>query len=131
MLRSTNCMLSLVIAMIVAGCGEPAGDPREKEVVKGVARVKSLINSTATNPMAALSLASMAGQGGNIVSHIAASLPDNETFTCYIEGPRPQPYCVVIRSGAAPGEYLIEGYGASIDKPVASEKALAASPKRH
>jgi len=122
-------MVSLIVAMSVAGCSEPAGDPKEKEVVKAVARVKSLINSTATNPMAALSLASMAEQGGTIISYIAASLPDNETFTCYIEGPRPQPYCVVIRGGAVPGEYIIEGYGAGVDKPVVSEKALASMPR--
>jgi len=131
MLRSLIRLLSLSMVVVLAGCGEPAGDPREKEVIRGVARVKSLINSTATNPMAALSLASLAEQGGTIISYISASLPDNETFTCYVEGPRPQPYCVTIRNGAAPGEYVIEGYGAGIDKPLASEKVLASPPKRH
>jgi len=117
--------------LVLVGCGEPVADPKEKEVVKGVARAKSLINSTASNPMAALSLASMADQGGTIISYIAASLPDNETFTCYIEGARPRPYCVTVRNGPGAGEYVIEGYGAGIDKPLATATAVATMPKRH
>ena len=130
MLRASIRIFLPCIAMVLAGCSEPAGDPKEKEVIQGVARVKSLINSTATNQMAALSLASLAEQGGTIISYIAASLPDNETFTCYIEDSRPRPYCVTIRSGATPGEFVIDGYGANIDKPVASEKAVATMPGR-
>jgi len=123
--------VALIIACILAGCGDSVVDPREGAVSRGVARAKSLIDRTATNPMAALSLASSAEQGGTIISYIAASLPDDETFTCYIEGPRPQPYCVTIRSGAAPGEYIIEGYGQNIDKPVVTEKALSTLPRRY
>jgi len=130
MLRLSIRLIPILIGFAIAGCGETMVDPKEKAVVQGVARVRALINSTATNPMAALSLASMAEQGGTIINYIAASLPDNEDFNCYIEGPPPKPYCVIIRSGAKSGEYLIEGYGAGIDKPVASEKALAATPKR-
>ena len=123
-------ILAFTIAVLLSGCGETVVDPKEREVIQGVARVKSLIDSTATNMLAALSLASLAEQGGTIMSYIAASLPDNETFTCYIEGPRPQPYCVMIRSGTTPGEYVIEGYGAGVDKPLASAKALVSMPKR-
>jgi len=130
MLRFSIRVPLLIMAFAIAGCGETVIDPREKAVIQGVARVKSLIASTATNPMAALSLASAAEQGGTIVTYIAASLPDNADFTCYSEGPRPRPYCVTIRGGAVAGEYVIEGYGQSVDKPVASATAFASTPKR-
>lgn len=123
-------ILPFGFALIVAGCGDSIVDMKEKEVIQGVARVKSLVNSTARNPMAALSLASMAESGGSIITYVVASLPDNETFTCYIDSPRPQPYCVTIRGGAAPGEYIIEGYGASTNKPLASGKAQVSLPKQ-
>lgn len=130
MLRSAIHIPALTIVVLLSGCSETVVDPKEREVIQGVARVKSLIDSTATNMMAALSLASSAEQGGTIITYIAASLPENENFTCYVEGPHPRPYCVTIRSGAAPGEYVIEGYGQSVDEPVASATALASMPKR-
>ena len=120
----------LLTALWLAGCGGPAGDPKEKEVLRTASFVKSLINSTATNQMAALSLASMAELGGTITTFIAASLPDNEKFSCFTADPRPQPYCVTIQPGDSPGEYLINGYGQSVDQPLISERAVASAPKR-
>lgn len=123
-------LLQAAILATLLGCSGATADPKEREVVLGVGRVKALINSTAISPMAALSLASLAEQGGTIISFIAASLPDNESFTCYIEGPLPQPYCVTVQPGPMPGEYLITGYGQDIGKPIASDRAIATTPRR-
>lgn len=125
-------ILSFGVALIVAERGDSHRVPKEAEVVKSVARAKSLIDSTATNQMASHSLASLTEQDGTItVTLTAASHLDNETFSCYIEGPRPQPYCVRIRGGAAAGEYFIGGYGQSIEKPLANAMAFASKSKRH
>jgi hypothetical protein len=120
-----------VVASLAACDSGPAADPREDEVRRAVSQVKTLIDSTATNAMAAMSLSSMAEQGGTITTFIAASLPERATFTCFHEGTKPKAWCVLLRRGAAPNEYLIEGYGAALDKPMVQEKATATAARRH
>lgn len=120
-----------VLAVQVAGCGiGPAADPREAEVRRAVSQVKSLIDGTATNPMAAISYFSMKEQGGTITTFIAASLPEQPGFSCFHEGPSPKAWCVRLSSGAAPNEFLIEGYGEAVDKPLVQERATVSMGRR-
>ncbi len=127
-----NVAAVAIVAASLGACDSgPAADPREDEVRRAVNQVKALIDSTATNAMAAMSLSSMTEQGGTITTFIAASLPERATFTCFHEGPKPKDWCVWLRRGAAPNEYLIEGYGAALDKPLVQEKATATAARRH
>ncbi len=127
-----NIAAVAIVAALLGACDSgPVADPREDEVRRAVNQVKTLIDSTATNAMAAMSLSSMAEQGGTITTFIAASLPERATFTCFHEGPQPKAWCVWLRRGAAPNEYLIEGYGSALDKPLVQEKATATAARRH
>jgi hypothetical protein len=127
-----NVAAVAIVAASLGACDTgPVADPREDEVRRAVGQVKSLIDSTATNPMVAMSLASMAEQGGTITTFIAASLPERATFTCFHEGPQPKAWCVLLRRGASPNDYLIEGYGAALDKPLVQEKTVATAARRH
>lgn len=123
-------MMTCMAVMLGACDGGPSADPREDEVRRAVGQVKSLIDSTATNPMASISFFAMAEQGGTITNFIAASLPDQPSFTCFHEGPKPKAWCVWLRRGSAPNEYLIEGYGAALDKPLIQERATASFARR-
>lgn len=127
-----NVAAVAIVAASLGACDSgPPADPREDEVRRAVGQVKTLIESTATNAMAAMSLSSMAEQGGTITTFIAASLPERATFTCFHEGPKPKAWCVWLRRGATPSEYLIEDYGEALDKPLVQDKAIATAARRH
>lgn len=122
---------ALLAVLSLLGCGaNMENKAKEQEVLRGVNFVKSLIDRTATDPVAAMSLGSLAETGGSMIHYVAASMPENAKFTCYIENVAPKPYCVLIKPGAKPGEYIIEGYGETVDRLLATEKAVSFAPKQ-
>lgn len=130
MTRKIYFRTAAALFALAAGCSAIGGDPKENEVRAGVALVRRTLDDTKRSPAAGMAFASTAEQGGSVLSYIAASLPDGAKFTCYLEGGEKKPYCVSIRPGAAPGEYVIEGYGAAVDKPIVVETAVVGMPKR-
>lgn len=121
---------ALSCLVLAAGCSRLGGDPKEAEVREGVALVQRLLNGTRRNMMAGLAFASQSEQGGGALSYVAANLSENAKFTCYVENAPNRPYCVSIRRGAAPNEFIIEGYGQSLEKPIVVEKAVVGMPPR-
>jgi hypothetical protein len=118
--RAVTWMGWLVIAaMAAAGCG---GGGEEERLQRGVRFAKITLERAGTDPMASLALASAEETGGDAVSYIVASLPDQDpVFTSY-ERERPtRPWTVVVRAGAAPRQYVIEGYGTDLAKPLVTE----------
>lgn len=99
-------------------CGSGEGD----RLQRGVRYAKITLEKAGTNPMAALALQSAEETGGDAVSYIVASLPgQNPVFTSYERGRPSRPWTVVIRPGEGPRQYVIEGYGQDLGKPLYAE----------
>lgn len=114
--------------VLTSACARLGGDPKEAEVRKAVALAARRLNDTKHNMVAGMSFASLSEQGGGALSYIAATLPDNAKFTCYVEAPARQSYCVTLRPGNAANVIIIEGYGQSADKPILVETATVGMP---
>lgn len=111
-------LLLLLALALAAGCGGPSAP---SEVDRGVTFAKKVLDEANRNLPATLSLNSILDMGGNPVTYVTANIGDPSGFPTFIwEGPAAT-NSVVIRPGAQPQEFVIEGYGADTAKPVRTE----------
>lgn len=115
-------LLALIMASaMILSCSDSKLDGLKSDVDT----VKAILDSTGANPMAAESYAAAMETGGNIITYIAVNLPPESFKHSKLESGRPtRPWSVVIISGAAENEYVIEGYGEDISRPVYVQKAM-------
>jgi hypothetical protein len=60
---------------------------------------------------------------------ILSNLPDQDpVFTSYEMGRPGHPWTVVIREGSAPRQYVIEGYGEDLTRPLLTETVIMEVP---
>jgi hypothetical protein len=111
--RRAHVLLVLFGLAFLLGCS----DSRARNVENSVDNAKRLLEKAKTNPIAKASFASAVGQGGDVTAYLAANMAGPEGYAPYVWNGPAAPYSVVIRLGSAPGEYVIEGYGANADKP--------------
>ncbi len=125
-------LLALAALLLVAceGKNTSSEDPKEREVKAGVSWAARTLNRTQHDTASLLSYAATVEQGGDPVTYLAANMPDDAAFTCYAYRAATKPYCVVIQDGPAEGGYTVLGYGAALDKPIASETAQIGRPRR-
>lgn len=127
------------LVVLLGACGEeppppapapaaPAVDGREVALRARVTWTQQLINRTAGNAMLAESLAATASSGGDITTFIVANAP-GEGIVCYRSGEVDRPWCIGVYPGSGDGEYIIEGYGENLSKPLFREKARAVWPR--
>ena len=111
-------ILMIALSLFIAGCGNP---DREK-LDYGVGYAKRTIESVNRNPMAAMSLYSIADQGGSLVDYLAANAPESAASRLpHLENNTPtQPWTVVL-SWSSPTNVLIQGYGTDLAKPLVTE----------
>ena len=109
----------VLVVMAVSSLGFlfGCGDAHVRPVENSVNYAKQMLEKTKTDPMANLAFSSSAEQGGSVITYLAANISDPDGFASYVWMGPPAPYTVVIRPGAAPGEYVIEGYTAETNKP--------------
>jgi|GEM_PF-1100335 len=113
--------LALTVALVLLAWA--CGSGEEDRLQRGVRFAKITLERAGTDPMAALALQSAEDTGGDAVSYIVASLPDQDpVFTSYERGRPSRPWTVVIRPGEQPRQYVIEGYGQDLEKPLYVEK---------
>ncbi|MDQ5984924.1 MAG: hypothetical protein CSYNP_00622 [Syntrophus sp. SKADARSKE-3] len=112
---------AFVMFFLVCGCGSSPN----KEVQAAVSYVKSLLERAGKDIPAAMSFASIMESGGTPVSYIAANAPSGDSplkkFTLTMDRPS-GPWSIVIKSGAGPRDFVIEGYGEKTDAPLCMEK---------
>lgn len=113
--------MSVLFAVIGLGFLLGCGDARVRDVEKSVDFAKRMLEKTKADPMAILSFASSAEQGGNVITYLTANMADPAGFAPYVWIGPPAPYSVVIRPGSAPDEYVVEGYTAETNKPSMTE----------
>ena len=113
--------ISVVLVVFGLGFLLGCGDARVRDVDNSVNFAKRMLERTKTDPIALLSFASSAEQGGNVITYLTANLADPAGFVPYVWRGPPDPYSVVIRPGSAPGEYVVEGYTAETNKPSRTE----------
>ena len=129
-----NPLLLAALAAALAACGKGSPlapeNPKDRAVKDAVSWAAKTINRTKHDTASLLSYAATVEQGGDPVTYLAANMPDGAAFTCYAYRVPPKPDCVVIKDGPGEGQYTIEGWGAALDKPVASEIAEVGKPRR-
>lgn len=111
-------LLLLLAVALAAGCG---GSSVPSEVDRGVTYAKKVLDEANRNLPSTLSLNAILDMGGDPVTYVTATIGDPAGFPPFIwQGPA-APNSVVIRPGAQPLEFVIEGYGADTAKPVRTE----------
>ncbi len=124
--RVVTFVLAAVI-VLTAACGVS----QAQSLKRGVELAKHRLMEAGRNPMAAMSLSSVEEQGGNVTHYIYASLPPKDPVFSSFDYRRPsRPWTVVIREGSAPREYIVEGYGEDLTKPLLVEQFTIGTPPR-
>ena len=115
-------MRRVLVVMAISSLGFlfGCGDARVRDVTHSVDFAERMLEKTKTDSMANLAFASAAEQGGSVIIYLTANMAGPDGFAPYVWMGPPAPYSVVIRPGAAPGEYVIEGYTAETNKPSAT-----------
>ncbi len=135
-LARRNCRIAVPLIVLsvlftlsfFAGCG----DSQEKEVKAAVSYVKSLLDRAGKDTTASLSFNSVIEGGGTPVTYIANNAPSGDSvlkkFTVVMDKPS-GPWSIVIKAGAGPREYIIEGYGEKTNAPLVTEKVTVGTVK--
>jgi hypothetical protein len=124
--------LRTIGAVLLAGLLLPAGCSRKKsELEDGFQFARIMLLNTGKDPMAAGSLASIQEMGGHPVDYITACLPEEPRFSNYEKEAPTQPWCVVVKQGRRPREYVIEGYGEDLTKPLMEESIVIGEMQKH
>ena len=115
--RRISVAIAVVSLSFLLGCG----DARVRDVDNSVNFARRMLEKTKTDPIALVAFSSSAEQGGNVITYLTANMAGPDGFAPYVWIGPPDPYSVVIRPGSAPGEYILEGYGADTNKPSRTE----------
>ena len=120
--------LALLVAILVAGCGSS-----DRGLAQGVAQVKATLAEAGTNPRQAFALQTTLETGGSIINFIALNLPAGGLpKDLKLEPGRPtRPWSIVVKQGAGPRDYVVEGYGENLGAPLHVEQVhIAPIPQR-
>lgn len=118
--RDSRALL-LWAALIVSQLPWACSSSREAELERAVESVAAILERAGRDYGAFVAYQSSLETGGTVITYVMSGLPpgDNVLNNLKLEAGRPsQAWSVVIRSGAAAGDYLIEGYGTASDKPL-------------
>lgn len=112
-------LASTLIALLACG------NSRERELAYGVTVVKEIIEGAGRSPVVAKSLG--APEEGNLILwYVLQTLPpDGGALRNFkLDRIKPsRPWAVVIRQGGGPRDFVVEGYGESLAKPLYTETA--------
>ena len=117
--RWTICVAASLALLAAAGCSR-----KKSELEDGFQFARLMLLNTGKDPLAAGSLASIQDMGGHPVDYITACLPEKPRFSNYEKEKPTQPWSVVVKLGRRPREYVIEGYGDDLSKPLMEETIL-------
>jgi hypothetical protein len=117
--------MTLAVALLAGvGCSRKKAD-----LESGFQFARVMLLNTGKDPLAAGSLASILEMGGHPVDYIAASLPEEPRFANFEKEQPTKPWCVVVKLGKRPREYIVEGYGEDLESPLMVETIVIGEPK--
>ena len=111
--RSYGTFVAVLLVAAVCGCGKP--DKEKMEL--GVNFVCSTLDAANKNPLASASSGSMVEMGGTVFTYLAATAPESHDLPPFTAAPE-KPWSVVVKPGPGPNEYVVEGYGVDLAKPL-------------
>ena len=115
----------ILLFTLAAALPAATGCSRKKADLKdGFQFARVMLLNTGKDPLAAGSLASIQEVGGHPVDYIIACLPDEPHFSNYEKEEPRKAWSVVVKLGKRPREYVIEGYGHDLGKPLMEETIL-------
>jgi len=110
--------ITMVVVLPLAGCYTA----EEEALDRGVAWTKAQLEQVGRDPLAAVSFQNSMEMGGGVLSYLYAAMPDDPSFPRITANTPSEPWSVVIRTGEAEGELVIEGYGEDLSAPVKVER---------
>ncbi|MCI0416451.1 hypothetical protein L0222_27065 [bacterium] len=123
--RPSLFVLVPILPILMFACGN-----RSEEVGNGVIYAKNALASVGANPFSRAGYEAIIGRGGTPVDYIKSTLPkEDPVFDSWEFGKPTHPWTIVIRPGASPNEYTIEGYGADLRKPLKIETVTVNVPE--
>lgn len=107
--------LLLSALVLLTACAE-GPDPRQAKVDAGVVFAHRTFARVGTDAMTALSLGSIAEQGGTLVDFLAANAPEGLDLPSITMERPSAPWSIALREIDGPA-VIIEGYGDSLSRP--------------
>ena len=112
-------MKIVIGAMVAAACLSGCGNANKTKLQRGFDQANYLLKRVSRDPIAAAAWGSLAEGGGSVITYITASLSDEPDAWPHFTTEKPtQAWSVVIRDGEKAGDYVIEGYGEDLNKPL-------------
>ncbi len=123
--------VAAIVCMVVFAClpAAWAGNGANLATLeRGVTYAKAQLAKIGRDKLSTLAFAATMEQGGDILTYIVAGLHEPESLPRF-ERERPtEPWTVVIKSGKATAEFVIEGYGTDLTKPQLSATVQITMP---
>jgi hypothetical protein len=119
-------MMILIPFALLSGCS----GSREAQLEQGFATVTAIMERAGNDYASFIAYQSAIETGGTVITYITANLPPGDSVLngLKLETGRPsRPWTIVIRAGKGPGDYVIDGYGKALDKPLHT-KSVTISP---
>ena len=117
----------LFTIVLAHGCAES----NRSRLQRGVDLATSSLEDVGRNPLAAASFASLMDQGGTVMSYIAANMPDDTNLPNFTSEMPTQTWTVLVKPGPGQNDYIIEGYGTDLTKPVITDHGTVVLYHRH
>lgn len=117
--------VGLLLALALAACGSS----RDRDLADGVAAVKAILERAGKNYADSVALQSALETGGTVVSYVSVNLApgDSPLRRLKLAMNRPTtPWTIVIKEGDGARDYVIEGYGEDLQRPLHVERVLIA-----
>ena len=115
----TPSRILIVTLLGAAACG----NPDRSKLERGVAYARRQFVEAGRNPIAAASLGSTTEMGGNLSSYLYAAMPENADLPRFLDDRPSGPWSVALRAPGA-DTVIIEGFGASLERPLLAETVL-------
>lgn len=119
--RAPETAALLVLAFALA-CGE-AAPPEQARLDRGFAWAVAELARVNTEPLAAASLREIRDQGGTLTTYVTAGTAPDADLPPFATGQPMVPWSVVLRELDG-GRVVVEGYGASLDRPVRADTVV-------
>ena len=124
-MQRPSASIGFALLLSALSCGNPQRDRLER----GVAYARRQFVEAGRNPLAAVALGSTVEMGGGLTNYIANGMPDNADLPRFQDYRPAEPWSIALRSTGG-DTVIIEGFGASLDRPLLAETVLVRPPRR-
>ena len=122
--RACHWFLAAILAFAAAACG----DSRERDLKLAVGAVRGALEDAGRSPIAGMAL-QQALEGGSVMRYLSANMSPTSLKDFKLETGKPTgPWSIVVTAGDD-GQFVVEGYGKDVSKPIVSERVRVARPK--